>query len=345
MPLTYVLYQPWYVGTPLLRQAASLLAPWRVVVEPAHGVMFARTWSDFAWGWTKLLWALAVWAVFGGAIARITALELAGEGVPSLKEGVSHSTRFAISTLGGVLLPVVGIALFWTFPLALGFIAKIPTIGPLITGALYFLSVICGAVLALILIGLAACWPLMYATIAVEGTDAFDALSRSYNYVFGRPWYGLWITALALLYGAVVLLFLHGAMWFAHDLAWQANAGGMGEIENRYFWDQVPDVRQSGEPAEVTLGGRLRAMWAKGFLALSTVFVYSYFWVTVTIAYVLLRHAEDATPFKKVYWPAAEPIREGPALSGMAATEYRERQANEAAGSAGPVTQPPSGTT
>jgi hypothetical protein len=49
--------------------------------------------------------------------------------------------------------------------------------------------------------------------------------------------------------------------------------------------------------------------------------------VAVTIAYFLLRHAEDATPFKKVYWPAAEPAREGPALSGMAAAEYRERQA------------------
>jgi hypothetical protein len=340
MPLTYVLHRPWNVGVPILRQATSLLAPWRVIVEPAHGVMFARTWADFAWGWTKLLWALLLWAVFGGAIARITALELAGEGVPSLKEAVLHSTRFLISTLGGVLLPVVGIAMFWVFPLALGFIGQIPTIGPFVVGVLYFISVICAAILTLILIGLAACWPLMYATIAVEGTDAFDALSRSYSYVFGRPWYGLWIAAVALLYGAVVLLFLHGAMWFAHDLAWHATAGGMGELENLLLWDRVPDVLPDGRVPEVTVGGQLRAMWAKGFLGLSTVFVYSYFWVAVTIAYFLLRHAEDATPFKKVYWPAAEPVREGPALSGMAAAEYRERQTGEASAPGAP---PPAG--
>jgi hypothetical protein len=325
--LTPVLHEPWGVGGPLLRQAQYLLSPWRMVVEPAQGVIFARTWSDFAWGWTKLLWALGVWAIFGGAIARITALEIAGEGVPSLKEAVSHSTRFALSTLGGVLLPVVGIALFWVFPLALGFVGQIPTIGPLLTGLFYFVSVICGAILALILIGLAACWPLMYATIAVEGTDAFDALSRSYSYVFGRPWYGLWIAGVALLYGGLVLLFLHGAMWFAHDLAWQATAGGMGEVQNALLWDTSSQAAHAGQDAQPTVGGQLRAMWAKGFLALSTVFVYSYFWVAVTIAYFLLRHAEDATPFKKVYWPAAEPAREGPALSGMAAAEYRERQA------------------
>jgi hypothetical protein len=341
MHLTYVLYQPWSVGVPILSQATNLLAPWRVVVEPAHGVMFARTWADFAWGWTKLLWGLLVWAIFGGAIARIAALELAGEGVPSLKDGVSHSTRYVLSTLGGVLLPVVGIALFWVFPLALGFIAQIPSIGPFVAGLFYFVSIICGAILALILIGLAACWPLMYATIAVEGSDGFDALSRSYSYVFGRPWYGLWIAVLSLLYGAVVLLFLHGAMWFAHELAWQATAGGLGEISNRLFWDSVPEVPPRGFTAEVTAGGQLRAMWTKGFLALSTVFVYSYFWVAVTIAYFLLRHAEDATPFKKVYWPAAEPVREGPALSGVAAAEYRERQASDAAGG----TQPAAGTT
>jgi hypothetical protein len=287
--------------------------------------------------------ALAVWAVFGGAIARIAALELSGEGVPSLREAISHSGRFVLSTLGGVLLPVVGVAMFWLFPLVLGFVGQVPSIGPLLTGLFYFVSVIAGALLALILVGLAACWPLMYATIAVEGTDAFDALSRSYSYVFGRPWYGVWIAALALLYGAVVLLFLQGAMWFAHDLAWHATAAGMGEKSNELLWDTPPAVIPGVEPAQASIAGQLRAMWANGFLALSTVFVFSYFWVAVTIAYFLLRHAEDATPFKKVYWPAAEPVHDGPALSGMAAAEYRERQASATGEAAGQGGVPPAG--
>ncbi|QDT53846.1 hypothetical protein Pan44_18700 [Caulifigura coniformis] len=341
--LMYVLYEPWEYVVPVVYQARTLLSPWRVVVEPARGVMFSMTWADFAWAWTKLLWALVVWAVFGGAIARIAALELAGEGVPSLKEAIEHSTRYLLSTLGGVLLPVVGVALFWGVALGIGMLGLIPGIGPFLTGLFYFVSVICGAILALILIGVAACWPLMYATIAVEGSDAFDALSRSYSYVFGRPWYGLWITIVSLVYGAILLLFLHGAMFFAHSLADHATAGGMGEVANRQLWDTVPYSEPDAPPLETSVGGRLRAAWAKGFMALSTVFVYSYFWVAVTIAYFLLRHAEDATPFKKVYWPAAEPVGSGPALSGMAAAEYRERQANEAAAVSGVAGGPPTG--
>ena len=41
--------------------------------------------------------------------------------------------------------------------------------------------------MALLLLGLAFGWPLMWATISTEGTDSFDALSRSYAYVFQRP--------------------------------------------------------------------------------------------------------------------------------------------------------------
>src|SRR5690242_15360704 len=46
--LAPVLREPWGVRVRILRQAENLLAPWRIIVEPAQGVMFARTWSDFA---------------------------------------------------------------------------------------------------------------------------------------------------------------------------------------------------------------------------------------------------------------------------------------------------------
>jgi hypothetical protein len=328
--IRFILYEPWEVGRPILHQARNLLAPWQIVVEPAHTVLFSRTWAQLAWGWTALLWALVVWAVFGGAIARIAALELAGEGAPSLREGLHHSVRFAISTMGATLLPVVGVGLFWGIAWLIGLVGAVPGVGPYVTGALWWISLFCGVVLAMILIGVAASWPLMYVTIAVEGSDAFDALSRSYNYVFSRPWYGLWLAALSLLYGAIVVLFLHGAMQFAVRLADHATAVGMGSQANFDLTDQVT-TNAEGEMEPPSFAGRLRSMWSNGFMALSTVFVYSYFWVAMTIAYVLLRHAEDATPFTKVYWPVTEAAGGDPALSGMAAAEYRERKASSAA--------------
>ena len=56
-------------------------------------------------------------------------------------------------------------------------------------GILFFLALIGGAwLIAFLLVGLGGGWALMYPTIAVEGSDSFDAISRSFSYVFARPW-------------------------------------------------------------------------------------------------------------------------------------------------------------
>jgi len=57
------------------------------------------------------------------------------------------------------------------------------------------------------LVGLVG-WPLMDATISTEGTDSWEAVSRSYSYVFQAPWYYAWCSLLALAYGAIVVFFV-----------------------------------------------------------------------------------------------------------------------------------------
>src|SRR4029079_18006813 len=61
--------------------------------------------------------------------------------------------------------------------------------------------------MAILLIGALIGWPLMWSTVSVEGTDAFDALSRSYAYTYHRPWRLLWY-ALFALFLAVVSMFV-----------------------------------------------------------------------------------------------------------------------------------------
>ena len=51
--------------------------------------------------------------------------------------------------------------------------------------------------MAILLLGALVGWPLMWATVSVEGTDAFDALSRSYAYTYHRPWRLLWYVLFA----------------------------------------------------------------------------------------------------------------------------------------------------
>jgi hypothetical protein len=318
---------------PLLffHRAARSLEGLLLLPQPIHDVVgpgsqvFRRgnTWSEVAWAWTRLLWALIVWAVFGGAIARIAALEIAGKGSPSLRESLRHSTRYLISSLGGPLLPIVGIGCFWIVAAGLGLVGLIPGIGPLLVGSLWFLPLICGAFLAVILIGIGVAWPLMYCTISTEGSDAFDALSRAYSYIFGRPWYALWIALATAVYASIVTSFLFLASEYAVDLASWAVAGGMG--------DEKVDAGMSPLPG--TVAAHLVQFWMRGLGTLLVAYTYSYFWTAATIAYFLLRHAEDATPFNHAYWP--EPVPDGPALSGIAAAERREQTlAAESAGSA-----------
>ena len=54
---------------------------------------------------------------------------------------------------------------------------------------------------------------LIYPTLSVEVSDSFDAISRSFSYVYARPWRMLFYTLLLLVYGAVTYLFLTCAMY------------------------------------------------------------------------------------------------------------------------------------
>src|SRR5207244_3596506 len=92
------------------------------------------------------------------------------------------------SFVAAPLFPAV-LLLLGMFVLFLGgLIGAIPWAGELLVGILFFLPLLAGFILALLLIGAIAGGWLMYPAIAVEGSDTFDAFSRAYNYLYARPW-------------------------------------------------------------------------------------------------------------------------------------------------------------
>src|SRR5208283_4384771 len=88
-----------------------------------------------------------------------------------------------------------------------GLVHLIPYLGDIWDGLLWPLPLLAGLVMAVVLVGLVG-WPMMYATISAEGTDSWEAVSRSYSYVFQAPWQYLWYSLVALAYGAVVVFFV-----------------------------------------------------------------------------------------------------------------------------------------
>jgi len=93
-------------------------------------------------------------------------------------------------------------------------------------GILWPLVLLAGFVMAVLLLGLLFGWPLMWAAISAEGTDAFDALSRSYAYVFQRPLNYLFYAFVAGVIGWLGWLFVEN---FAAAIIWMAYwAAGWG---------------------------------------------------------------------------------------------------------------------
>lgn len=148
------------------------------------------------------IWELFVWGLFGGAIARVAALKFTRDEAPDLPAAVKH----AVSKLGSYsmapLLALAGAAVFGGQLAILGAIMRVDFLA-MIAGFIWPFTLLLGLLMAILLIGALAGWPLMWATVAVEGTDAFDALSRSYAYTYQKPLRLLWYVLVAAVLAAV----------------------------------------------------------------------------------------------------------------------------------------------
>jgi hypothetical protein len=153
------------------------------------------------------LFTLITWSVFGGAITRIAAVQLArGE-----KIGAFEALRFTLKRfLSYAIAPlfVLGFCFVLTVVMAvLYLIGMIPVVGDFISGIIYPVYFGLGLLMAIALVGLVG-WPLMAATISTEGTDSWEAVSRSYSYVYQRPWHFIWYSLLSIVYGGVCIFFI-----------------------------------------------------------------------------------------------------------------------------------------
>jgi hypothetical protein len=154
---------------------------------------------------------IAVWAFCGGVISRIAAVQIANKGPISLRQAIKFVAKRYLGYLGSPALPLGVIALA---ALGIGIYAFFGTVFPFVGDLFVFglglpVVIIGGAVMAIFLVGLAG-YPLMFTTLSAEGdqSDTFDALSRSINYVYQSPWNYIWYWLVAIVYGAIVTLFV-----------------------------------------------------------------------------------------------------------------------------------------
>jgi hypothetical protein len=192
----------------------------------------------------------------------------------------------------GIALTAVPIAL-------LGLLARADA-GAVIIGVFWPLALLGGLFMTILLVGLMFGWPLMWSTISTEGTDAFDALSRAYAYVFQRPLHYLFYVIVASVAGSigwlVVGLF---AELVVHCTVWAASWGASA--------DRITQVAQHGLDSQAgAFGTILILFWNNVIRTLAAAFGISYLWSASTAIYLLLRRHVDAVELDEVYLGESE---------------------------------------
>ena len=275
--------------------------PVYALVEPFRRLFWQSvSWDEFFFYVIGGLWTLLVWALIGGAITRIAAVQLGREERVGVRDALLFARSKWASLIGAPLLPLVAIGIL-SLPLMFAGVVMRLDLGVLLMGILWPLVILIGLVMSLFGIGLIAGWPLMWATISTEGTDSFDAISRSYGYTYQKPVryaiYALLSTILGLLGWLVFALFFDTVIGFV-DGSVGFGAGGERLESMRLV---ISSTGEDQAPMMLTWGATLIGLVTSTFQSLLTAYGYGFFWVAAAGIYLLLRLDVDQTEFDDVY--------------------------------------------
>jgi hypothetical protein len=265
-----------------------------------------------------LLFLLA-WSLFGGAISRIAAVHVARDEKISVRQAMNFAVGKLLSFASAPVIPLIIIIVIGLIVSVLSLIGNIPFLGPITVGALFILALLAGFVMTLVLLGTAGGFNLMYPTIAVEGSDSFDAISRSFSYVYARPWRMLFYTGVALAYGAATYLFVHMFIWLTLVLTHYFVGKGIflsADNTRTLFATMWPDPATTGRLSysadyqALTFGQQVGAFfmncWVMLMVSFLGAFAISLYFSANTIIYFLMRGEVDSTELDDVYLEQSE---------------------------------------
>jgi hypothetical protein len=257
---------------------------------------------------------LVLWSIFGGAICRIAAVHVARDEKMSIRSALMFSGGKFLSFLFAPIIPLMIVVVIGLLVTAGCAVANIPVIGPILVGATFILALAAGFLMSLVLLGLVGGFNLMYPTVAVEGSDSFDAISRSFSYLYARPWRLGFYTLVSIVYGTAAFLFVRLfivlMLMLTHQFAGLAvftHAESTAPLWNN-LWPNpgtaarlTYDIDSLGLTDAQEIGARLIWLWVHLIIALLGAFVVCFYFSANTIIYYLLRREVDATDMDDVY--------------------------------------------
>jgi hypothetical protein len=274
--------------------------------------------------------AVAAIALFGGAICRHAAVQITRDETLTLGAAFRFASRRFADLVVAPLLPI-GVIVVGAVILGVGgLIGAIPAVGHILSALLFGLALIGGFALALVLIGYVLGVHLMWPTIGVEGSDSFDAITRSYGYISQRLWNTLFYALLLAVYGGlafvlvraiamVTLKLTHTFVGYGFSFFGMIKVGDPGTPKLQALW-QMPEWNQLPlipDPSSLPFWGAfehtglsggqafaswLIAVWVFLFVALVIAYLLSFYFCGCTQMYLLLRRDVDATDYDEVFY-------------------------------------------
>lgn len=178
-------------------------------VKPFYALFgSANTAREFLYFLVGSLWMLVVWSFVGLGITRVSLLRFTRNEHAGLDDAFEYALDYFATCFSALSMPI-GFAFLLCIPtfvigLILGF-----DFGALLIAAIWFLVLAIAFLLGLLLLGLMVSWPLVVCSVAAEGQNAFDAITRAFAYVFQRPVNYFFYLLVALLFGGVCWLAVH----------------------------------------------------------------------------------------------------------------------------------------
>ncbi len=263
-------------------------------------------WGEYAVLVVLVLGLLIIWSVVAGSITRMVAVEFAkGE-----KIGLKNSLTFAIgkfwSYFCSPLMPILGILFFVACNVIGGFLGQIEFAGEIAVAVGFPLAIISGFIILFLgIVGIIGFF-LMYPTISVEGSDAFDAISRSYSYVLSRPLHFLSLFVSIITCG-IIMTFMasYGACLVMKTTYFTVGIGMGGKLDEiRAFIAGLSGAKATLEILD-PISMRIAALFFMLYIVVIKMVVGSiiitFAGSVSTIAYLIIRKDVDGTEMDDVY--------------------------------------------
>lgn len=262
-----------------------------------------------------LLVTMAAFSIAGGAICRGAALQFSRNERPGITQCLRFAVKKFISLFSVPLAPVILIMVLGLGIVLLGLITNIPWAGELIMAVFVVIVLLAGLLITFAVMGLLGGVNLMFGAIAYENADTFDAVSRSFSYVYAKPWRLTFYTLLAAGYGSISYLFIRFfafimlsiSRWFLSLGIWTSGSKAQQLNKLVAIWPKPEFFSLLGSGLDISKNVTESIAAVVVYLAALVVagmvvaFAVSFYFSASTIIYCLLRNKVDNTALDNVF--------------------------------------------